>query len=129
MNLFRNIKWKEGKSLYLLLWIGASVFAIVMVSFTDSKNTELKIFKSQPVEKNTTASEMINELLLSADQLNIAEKNSFISLYLKPAEVEIQNAITENNNEKVYDQIFQRKIKNIKKQKNKEDFSIKPTPK
>ncbi|HNU13498.1 MAG TPA: hypothetical protein PKI55_03500 [Chitinophagaceae bacterium] len=80
-------------------------------------------------EANIWGSETINDLLLSADELSIAEKNSFIQLYLKPGkEVEgITNLLETKEN--VYRKIFQRKVNKLKRINNNEDFSIKPIPK
>lgn len=80
-------------------------------------------------EANVWDNEIINDLLLSADELSIAEKNSFIQLYLKPGnKAEGMNKVLETK-EDVYKKIFQRKVNKLKQKDNDEDFFIKPIPK
>ena len=127
--------WQKGKNLYLLLWVIA-IFFIGGIILTGNAeiNAGKNLFKNQDFETAGTTNETINELLLSADELSIAEKNSFVNLYLKPVESNgvITATATEGDNEKddIYKQIFNRKINKLKVKKGgSSDFSIKPIPK
>ncbi len=122
------IRWKEGKWLYSTLWSGAFLVIVItlLVGFRDSIN-EKNDSKKRVLPSGTASGETINELLLSAGQLSIAEKNSFINLYLKSSDGRTEASSTAN--EQLYKEIFQRKVNKLKKRNNNEDFSIKPVPK
>lgn len=117
------------RNLFILLWSGAIVVMLVMILDGVILDAAQKRTVKTPGEVNIWGSETINDLLLSADELSIAEKNSFIQLYLKPGnEAGGMNKVLETK-ENVYKKIFQRKINKLKQANSNEDFSIKPIPK
>lgn len=130
LNFFNS--WQSGKLYYLVLWSAALVIISVMLLFGFNDIViSRSIFKNKNFGSAEVSNQTINELLLSADELNIGEKNSFINLYLKP-EDNIPALTAENNQTElasVYNKILNRKIKNLDMKIKSEDFSVKPIPK
>ncbi len=123
---------KNGKILYVILWGVASVIiAVIIITGYKEQLPQKGFFNSNVFDKSTSSGEAINELLLSANELTIAEKKSFINLYLKSTDVSSVAVYIKNNDEqkKVYNQIFQRKMNNLKNRNSDDDFSIRPIPK
>jgi ethanolamine ammonia-lyase large subunit len=121
----------SGKILYLILWGGAAIIGTVMVIIGYSQQADEKnLLKSSAFATNKLSGDAINDLLLSGDELTIAEKKSFISLYLKPSENNGDIAYQKGNNksDEVYRLILQRKM-NRSANKSTNDFSVKPIPK
>ncbi len=124
--------WQKGKYLYLLLWITAGfIIAGIVFAGTTAANDGKNIFINQDFESPEATNETINELLLSADELSITEKKSFINLYLRPGEnsITIVSADSGREKENVYKQIFKRKVSSLRSKEVPSDFSIKPIPK
>ncbi len=126
-----NYKQPSGKKLYLILWGGAAFIGIIMVGISYKEQLDEKqLLKNKFFITKTLSGESINDLLLSADELTIAEKKSFISLYLKPGSD--QDAITyqkaDNKRDEVYKLILQRKMNKLNRRPS-DDFSVKPVPK
>lgn len=115
--------------LYLILWGGTAFISVAMALIGQQVN-EKKLLRNHDFPTQTSSGEAINDLLLSADELTIEEKKSFISLYLKSDDktgvLTYQN--NKNKTEDVYKQIFQRKVNKLK-EKSSDDFSIRPLPK
>jgi len=116
--------------LYFFLWTGAVVaVAVMMIDGFNIKAREVNLFRSRGVEQGVLTSETINDLLLSANELNISEKKSFISLYLKPGTSTTGADNSNETREQIYQNIFKRKIIKLQQKSRPEDFSIKPIPK
>lgn len=122
----------KGKILYASLWGVASVIiAVIIITGYREQLPQKSFFNGHVLDNRTSSGETINELLLSVNELTIAEKKSFINLYLKSTDASSLMADRRNNDEqkKVYNQIFQRKMKNLNSKNSDDDFSIKPIPK
>jgi len=81
-------------------------------------------------QRNSVSGEIINSLLISAEELTIAEKTAFINLYLKS-----ENQQTDGYNNirqqrtAVYTNILRRKTSQAKSANSGDDFYIKEVPK
>lgn len=123
---------KNGKILYASLWGVASVIiAIIIITGYREQLPQRSFFNGHVLDNRTSSGETINELLLSANELTIAEKKSFINLYLKSTDAHSLMAGRMNKSEqkRVYNEIFQRKMNNLNNKKSDDDFSVKPIPK
>lgn len=129
MLIEKNNYWRAGRRLYLLLWSGTFLITMIMVNLKYNKPKSINLFKNKAFDPSASTGYAINELLLSTGQLEIAEKKSFISLYLKPDEGVYKVIVEQSVNENVYKAIFQRKINSLQQKKKNYDFSIKPIPK
>ena len=121
----------SGKILYLILWGGTAVIAAGMVFFGHRQQVYYKkLFSTPNFAMDASSGDAINKLLISADELNIAEKTSFINLYLKQGDEAgiVTSQKVNKNREEVYKRIFQRKINKLNG-KPSEDFSVRPIPK
>ncbi len=110
----------NSKILYGSLWGVASVItAIIIITGYREKLPQKNFFNGHVLNNYTSSGETINELLLSANELTIAEKKSFINLYLKSTDANSLLTDRRKNDEqkKVYNQIFQRKMNSSEKQK------------
>lgn len=124
-------KESSGKKLYLILWGGAALIGIVMTVVGYWQQTDEKKILQNPAFTNPASSgETINDLLLSAHELTIAEKKSFISLYNRQGDdiVIPINQKAKDKREEIYKLIFQRKMNKLNG-KPSADFSVKPVPK
>lgn len=118
-----------GKGYYGLLWgialaITLAMFLLEKFAFTASERQIMK----PGFHMTSVTSESINELLLSAKDLNINEKQSFINLYLKN-DNNLTTSYPQTQAENIYNRIFEKKVASIKTKPNSNDFSIKPIPK
>jgi hypothetical protein len=132
MELNVTNSWQSGKFFYLLLWsVALLMIAVTLMFGIGDKTTGKSIFKNKSIETAEVSNETINALLLSADELNIGEKNSFINLYLKPDDngSMLSGVNNETDREAMYNTIFTRKINNLNSKNRNEDFSVKPIPK
>jgi hypothetical protein len=126
------MRTNNGKILYASLWGVASVIiAVIIITGYREQLPQRNFFNGHVLDNRTSSGETINELLLSANELTIAEKKSFINLYLKSADASSLLADGRNKDEqkRVYNQIFQRKMNNLNNKNSDDDFSIKPIPK
>ncbi|MEI9943546.1 MAG: hypothetical protein WDN26_04935 [Chitinophagaceae bacterium] len=123
-----NINWKQGKALYLALWLGAAMTILIIATGADNTFTTKQLFKKEAMAPSEASDEAINDLLLSVDELNIAEKNSFINLYLKPNEHARVQLNVQDRRDSFYRQILNRRLSRLENRKRNEDFSVKPVP-
>ena len=124
-------KEPSGKIFYLILWSGAALIGVIMVTIWKRQEFKDKQLLKNPLSRiQTLPGEAINDLLLSADELTIEEKKSFISLYLKPDDKTgvVTYSNNNNNREEIYKLILQRKLNRVNR-KSSDDFSVKPIPK
>jgi len=121
----------SGRKLYLILWGGTLFITIAAILFGNWQEfREKRVLKIQTQEEQQVSERGIDGLLLSSNDLTLAEKKSFISLYLKPGE-DIETSIyreAKQKHKEVYKQIFQRKLARIKT-KSTDNFFVGPLPK
>jgi hypothetical protein len=121
----------KGKSIYLILVVGAITITLVML-LLDRKQQRLdrKLIRLPSSDNFISTGEKIDELLLTTNELTIAEKKSFINIYLMSQQQE--TGMTYDGVKKrradLYHTILQRRI-NRAVAKPQEDFSVKPVPK
>lgn len=116
--------------LYVVLWTIAVIAVVFMMADGAYVSiNEKNLFRNSSVESGVLTSETINELLLSANELSISEKKSFINLYLKSGNSPEGSDNGNETREQIYQEIFQRKINKLQQKSKQEDFSIKPIPK
>jgi hypothetical protein len=124
--------WQSGKKYYLSLWGGALLitFLVITMGFWNKK-TSNGMLKQVEFSPDQAAGELINELLLSSQNLQLEEKKDFINLYiLLRSDSNYEGALViENKRNAVYKNILSRKLNNLTKTKKPQaDFSIKPVP-
>jgi hypothetical protein len=124
--------WQSGKKYYLSLWGGALLitFLVITMGFWNKK-TSNGMLKQVEFSTDQAAGELINELLLSSQNLQLEEKKDFINLYiLLRSDSNYEGALViENKRNAVYKNILSRKLNNLTKTKKPQaDFSIKPVP-
>jgi hypothetical protein len=126
------MKKKSGKILYAILWGGAIIIiALIIITGYREQLPQKSFFGGNILDNQNSSGETINELMLSANELTIAEKKSFINLYLKSGDVGSVVSYVKNQDgqRQVYRQIFQRKVNRLNNNNSDGDFSIKPIPK
>jgi hypothetical protein len=126
----KNAGKKNGRSLYFTLFSGTAIIvtAMLLIDYRQDVANKASIISSS-AEVYSGTGEDINKLLLSANELTIAEKTSLINLYLKtgePVAAANYNYIKEKR-EEVYRTILKRQI-NKANNKGAGDFFIKPVP-
>lgn len=118
----------QGYSLYLFLWGGALLILVVMIIIgRQQKNISNNITSNLITDFTPSSDNIINDLLLSEEDLRFSKKTSFINLVLKNSEQEGEMS-QENKEQNIYGLILQQKIRKIRQQK-PADFSIQPIPK
>ena len=123
---------KNGIILYAILWgVAIIIIAVIVITGYREQLPQKSFFNGNALDNQASSGETINELMLSANELTIAEKNSFINLYLKSTDPSSVVAFSKNKDEQklVYNQIFQRKMNKLKNKNSDGDFSVKPVPK
>jgi hypothetical protein len=121
----------KGKSIYLILVAGAIMITLVMLLLDHKQQLLDKKLVRLPSSDNTISTgEKIDELLLTTSELTIAEKKSFINIYLMSQQQEtgMANERVKRRRADLYHTILQRRI-NRTVAKPQEDFSVKPVPK
>ena len=83
------------------------------------------------LENVDATNNIVNELLLSANELNIYGKSSLIEYNnrYEPETAELIREQIKTNPEKAYSEILKNKLKNLKRKSGDADFSVKPIPK
>src|SRR5688572_14722458 len=121
-------KLKAAK-LYLLLWGFTIAIAATMLLLEKKGDQKDALHIMKPgFNSASVTNQTINELLLTAKDLNLDEKKSFINLYLKSGD-DIEAANNQAQPISVYNKIFEKKVDIIKTKKKQKDFSIQPIPK
>lgn len=126
-----NKKQPSGKILYLILWGGTAAItaAMVLIGFRQQVY-EKNLLRNDFYKTENSSGEAINELLLSVNELTIAEKKSFINLFLKQVNNNGKTASDKSGppKEDIYKVILQRKLNRLNG-KTRDDFSVRPVPK
>jgi hypothetical protein len=121
----------RGREIYIILITGTVLITLIMLLIDYRQQLyERDQLQYKVINRQLKPGENIDELLLSANDLSIAEKKAFINIYLKtPGKPEDNKpAYTKNKLDELYRSILQRKI-NRSTSKPREDFSVKPVPK
>jgi len=120
--------------LYIILWFGAILIATVISFFWNEPEKPASTFlfgsENTTIENDLPSSTIINDLLLSFDELNISG-TTFSNYIYKRKTDDIKKASTDEqkNTSKVYDEILRSKLEKMKNKKRGDEFSIKPVPK
>jgi len=121
--------------LYIVLWFTGCLVAaaiILMWDTTGDKDRLMVFDKTETGLENVDATNnIVNELLLSANELNIYGKSSLIEYNnrYEPETAELIREQIKTNPEKAYSEILKNKLKNLKRKSGDADFSVKPIPK
>ena len=125
----------KNASLYIVLWFTGCLVAaaiILMWDTTGDKDRLMVFDKTETGLENVDATNnIVNELLLSANELNIYGKSSLIEYNnrYEPETAELIREQIKTNPEKAYSEILKNKLKNLKRKSGDADFSVKPIPK
>jgi hypothetical protein len=122
---------RKGKSLYLILFSGTAIIVTAMLLVDYKQGVTNKAYLiSSPAGTYSGTGEDINKLLLSANELTIAEKTSLINLYLKTGEpvAAVNFNLIKEKREEVYSTILKRQINRVSN-RGAGDFSVRPVPK
>jgi len=114
--------------LYIILWVGGCfIAALITVLWKDKdKQSDTFLFGEKTISLNTSgtaSSNIVNELLLSAKDLDISGSTLVSPGYKREAE-----KIEKYNMQQVYDNILKNKLDNVSKKKTTSEFTIKPLP-
>lgn len=122
--------------IYIILWAAGSIVACSILFFWNTAvNFEsITIFNNldkRPVDKKTY-NDIVDELLLSANELKIYGKSSIIEYNYKDNSITNESLIQQikANPGKAYNTILKNKLDNLNKRKSPvSDFNVKPVPK
>jgi hypothetical protein len=121
----------KGKSIYMILISGAIIITSAMLLIDYNQQLLEKKLVKVPASGNLLSTgDKIDDLLLTTNELTIAEKKSFINIYLMSHQQEpgIVHDGVKKRRADLYNSILQRRI-NRTVAKPQEDFSVKPVPK
>ncbi len=130
-----NSKIKKA-FIYIILWATGSIVACSILFFWNTAGNfeSVTIFNNldkRPVDKKTY-NDIVDELLLSANELKIYGKSSIIEYNYKDNSITDESLIQQikANPGKVYNTILKNKLDNLNKRKSPvSDFNVKPVPK
>jgi hypothetical protein len=119
--------------LYIILWAGGCLIALFITLLwnksTMSPDTILFGDKTIILKESEVSGNIVNELLLSANELNISG-STLISPgyknYLKNDQ--FLNSSGKKSPEKIYNDILLRKLEKVTRKSSTSDFTIKPVP-
>ena len=120
--------------LYIILWAGGCLIAffIALLWKDSSRPFDTVLFKDETIALKVTdiSGNIVNELLLSANELNISGSSTLISPGFKKAIMDDQSSNTSEKKytEKVYKAILLRKLAKAKRKSSSGDFDVKPVP-
>lgn len=118
----------KGYYLYIILWVGGCFIAalITMLWRDKDKQVDTLLFGEKIISLNTSvtaSSNIVNELLLSAKDLDISGSTLISPGYKRETEKE-----KKYNLQQIYDNILKKKLDNVSKKTTSSDFTIKPLP-
>lgn len=119
--------------LYIILWVGGCLIASVITVLWNDKahSADAVLFgdKSIVINVSESSSNIVNELLLSAKELNISGATLISPAHKSHFENDqALNEANKKNTEQVYDAILKRKLENVTRHTSASGFSIKPVP-
>ena len=120
--------------LYIILWLaGCMVAAIIIIMWGyNEKKGNIPVFGNQGNEfiKENSSNNIVNELMLSANELNIYGKSSLIEFNNldenSANELLIQQL--KSNPENLYKTILKNKLEKLKPRELPTDFFVRPVP-
>jgi len=119
--------------LYIILWAGGCLIAatITLLWNDTDKPADSILFGNITIESggSNASSNIVSELLLSAEEFNISG-TTLVSPGYKISKLDNPLLSPENqkNKEQVYNAIFKRKLENATRQTASPGFTIKPVP-
>lgn len=121
-------------AVYFVLWIAALIVAGTIIVMWDTSEDVDNIFDNNLIQsaKKNSSLNIVNDLLLSARELNIARNPTLIDFKNKAEASDpliISNQDVRGNPDNLYHSILQKKLERIKKKSAGEDFYIRPVPK
>jgi len=119
--------------LYIILWAGGCLIAsVITVLWNDgAKSADTILFGDKAIVVNLSegSSNIVNELLLSAKDLNISGSTLISPAYKDNIpDDQAMNAANKKNTEQVYNAILKRKLENVTRHTTTSGFTIKPVP-
>jgi hypothetical protein len=120
--------------LYIILWAGGCLIAffITLLWKESSKSFDTILFRDRTIALNGSdiSGNIVNELLLSANELNISGSSTLISPAFKKSIMEDQSSANsgKKNTEKVYNAILLRKLAKVTRKSSSSEFAVKPVP-
>jgi hypothetical protein len=120
--------------LYIILWAGGCLIAlfITLLWKNSSSQNDTVLFRDTTValKMSDISGDIVNELLLSVNELNIAGSSTLISPgFIKSImDEQSSNASGKKHTEKVYDAILLRKLAKVKRKSPSGEFAVKPVP-
>lgn len=126
------VAYHEQRNLYLKL-IAGTVLILATMFIADEwiqvagKNKDQMKF----LQRSSASGELINNLLISVDEMTIAEKTAFINLYLKQDNLASEGRYADIRQQRteVYSKILRRKVNKANHGKADDDFYIQAVPK
>lgn len=118
--------------LYIILWVGGCLIAsVITVLWNDgAKSADTILFGDKAIVVNVSegSSNIVNDLLLSAKDLNISGSTLISPAYKSNVrDDQLMNAANIKNTEQVYNAILNRKLENVTRNTTS-GFTIKPVP-
>jgi len=119
--------------LYIILWAGGCLIAsVITVLWNDgAKSADTILFGDKAIVVNVSegSSNIVNELLLSAKELNISGSTLVSPGYKSnPQDEQLLTSANRKNTEQVYNTILTRKLEKVTRQNTSSGFTIKPVP-
>ena len=119
--------------LYIILWAGGCLIAffIALLWKDSSRPFDTVLFKDETIALKVSdiSGNIVNELLLSANELNISGSGTLISPGFKKSIMDDQSSASgKKYTEKVYKAILLRKLAKAKRKSSSGDFDVKPVP-
>jgi hypothetical protein len=118
--------------LYLILWAGGAIVAglVIIMWNTPGTEDEIRLFgeNTAVLHGSNASGNIVNELLLSAQDLNISGTNNLITFNYKDNGPSLNEQIR-NDPEKLYRNIFNRKLEKLGNRSPESDFYIRQVPK
>jgi hypothetical protein len=119
--------------LYIILWVGGCLIAsVITVLWNDgAKSDDTILFGDKDIVVNVSdgSSNIVNELLISAKELNISGSTLVSPGYKSnPQDEQLLTSANKKNTEQVYNAILKRKLEIVTRQNTSHGFAIKPVP-
>ena len=122
---------QKQKFIYFILSAG-TILILTGMFFIELEGTKTGRERNGDIvmQRSSVSGEIINSLLISAEELTIAEKTAFINLYLKSDNQQTGNySNIRQQRTAVYTNILRRKTSQAKSANSGDDFYIKEVPK
>lgn len=117
--------------LYAILWVSGFIVSgsIIIIWGSNTMGEPLVLFdKNVPVTSDGNSANLVNELLLSANELSIYGRSGMIDLKYRRTKDSVSAEIRPDP-VRIYNAILSRKLNKLNERKGSTDFFIKPVPK